>query len=259
MKRLFLRHFLSGSPLSKRVKNLYFNRMDHSFALDIIVFAVIAAVLFFRLRKVLGERQEGEPPPIDAELLMRVKNAAQNASPDKTGAITVEPSTSWAQEMPNYQWVANATAHHRLLPLAAVDPSFHPASFLQGARRAYEIIVIAFAKGDLATLESLLTPDLYKTFSEQVIHRQTEGQQQELLLQTMNQAIISDAELNGTQAYVSVDFTTEQNITLRDRQGAIVDGLDGSKQILQERWVFTNDLKDDETLWRLAETDVLDD
>lgn len=65
------------------------------------------------------------------------------------------------------------------------------------APRAYEIIVIAFAKGDLATLGSLLTRICIRLFSEQVIHRQTEGQQQELLLQTMNQAIISDAELNA--------------------------------------------------------------
>lgn len=252
--------FYAAAPLFKRVKNLYFNRMDHSFALDIVVFAVIAAVLFFRLRKVLGERQEGEPPPIDANLLLKVKEAAhQNASQDKVATALVAPATNWAQDMPNYQWVANATTHHRLLPLAAVDPSFHPQSFLHGARRAYEIIIIAFAKGDLATLESLLSPDLYKTFAEQIVARQDAGQQQDLLLQSMQHAIISDAELNGTQAYVSVDFTTEQNITLRDRDGAIVDGLDGSKQVLQERWVFTNDLKDDETLWRLTETDVLDD
>lgn len=239
--------------------------MDHSFALDIIVFAVIAAVLFVRLRKVLGERQEGEPPAIDPTAILKARQAAQQTDADKllaNGQTTTSApvvSTNWAQDMPNYQWVANATTHHRLLPLAAVDPSFHPHGFLQGARRAYEIVVIAFAKGDLPTLQSLLTPDLYETFAAQIMSRQDAGQQQELLLQSMRQAIISDASLDGTQAYVSVDFTTEQNITLRDRDGAIIDGHDGSKQVLQERWVFTNDLKDDETLWRLAETDVIDD
>ncbi|HEY1096927.1 MAG TPA: Tim44/TimA family putative adaptor protein [Alphaproteobacteria bacterium] len=237
--------------------------MNHSFPLDILILAVFAAVLFFRLRKVLGEKQEGEPPSIDPALLLKARQLAGKANDDAQAPADKNTppqiAVNWAQAMPNYQWVANATTHNRLLPLAAVDPSFNPSGFLQGARRAYELVVVAFARGDVDTLQALLAPSLYDAFKDDIQQRQKDGQQRELLLHTMRSALISDASLTGTMAYVTVDFVTEQSITLRDRNGQVVDGLDGSKHVLHERWVFSNDLKDDETLWRLVETDAIDD
>jgi predicted lipid-binding transport protein (Tim44 family) len=229
--------------------------MNHSFALDIIVFAVIAAVLFFRLRKVLGERQEGEPPPIDAMAILNRQQAAKQGAEKEIAP----PVTNWAQNLPDYKTVANATTHNRLLPLAAMDPAFQPQNFLQGARRAYELVIMAFARGELDTLRGLLNTDLYDTFKDDIEQRQAAGQQRDLVLHTIKSALISDASLNGTMALVSVDFVTEQSITLRDRNGHIIDDLDGSKHTLHERWTFSNDLKDDETLWRLIETDAIDD
>lgn len=246
--------------------------MDHSFSLDIIIFAVIAAVLLFRLRKVLGERGDNDPPAIDAAALLRARQSLEKAA-EKTGPVpaglnergAAPPAANWAQSLPDYQTVLNATAHHRLLPLAAIDPDFQPQTFLNGAKRAYEIIVVAFAKGDLARLEPLLTPELFATFKDEVTERQERGEQLQLMLHAVKQALISDAELDGTRAFVTVDFTTEQTITLRDAQGQIPqngapgNNQDGTLQTLHERWVFTNDLQDDETLWRLSDTDALDD
>ncbi len=239
--------------------------MDHSFPLDIIVFAVIAAVLFFRLRKVLGERSDGEPPAIDPELLLKARNAAKptvsaiTTDTHKTASLPAPVVTNWTQGMPDYGVVLNATAHHRLLPLAAVDPNFQPQVFLQGARRAYEVIVQAFAKGDMTTLETLLTPELTATFKAAIDARVAAAQTFDLVLHGVSRAVISDASLDGTEATVSVDFTSEQSITQRDKDGAYVDHQDGSKHTLHERWQFTNDLKDDEIIWRLSDTDHLDD
>jgi predicted lipid-binding transport protein (Tim44 family) len=237
--------------------------MNHSIPLDIIVLVIFVAILFFRLRKILGERQEGEPPSIDPAMILKAREAAEAArktAPVIDGtAVEQAEDKNWTQSLPNYQWVADATTHNRLMPVAALDPSFHPQVFLQGARRAYELIIVAFARGDLETLESLLSPSLFETFKADIEQRQADGQKRELLLHGMRSALISDVVLKGTTASIGVDFITEQSITLRDRQGVVLDGLDGSKHVLQERWTFANDLKDDETLWRLVETDAIDD
>jgi predicted lipid-binding transport protein (Tim44 family) len=252
-------------PLFKMEKNLYFKSMNHSIPLDIIVLVIFVALLFFRLRKVLGEREEGGPPPIDPALLLKAREAAQQQTHEKQNtvvdgqAVDVTADKNWAQSMPNYQWVTDATTHNRLVPVVALDATFHPQIFLQGARRAYEMIVTAFARGDLETLEMLLSPSLFTTFKDEIAARQDAGQKRELMLHEMRSALISDAKLQGTTALIGVDFITEQSITLRDQDGQILDGLDGRKHVLQERWTFSNDLKDDETLWRLVETDAIDD
>lgn len=239
--------------------------MNHSIPLDIIVLVIFVALLFFRLRKVLGEREEGEPPAIDPSILLKAREKAQpdhgikQADGNDVPRVDIAADPNWAQSMPNYQWVVDATTHNRLVPVVALDATFHPHTFLQGARRAYEMIVVAFARGDLETLEMLLAPDLYKTFKDDIVKRQEQGEKREFMLHEMRSALISNVQLQGTTALITVDFVTEQSITLRARDGSIIDGLDGRKHVLQERWTFINDLKDDDTLWRLVETDTIDD
>ena len=48
--------------------------------------------------------------------------------------------------------------------IAAADPSFSGAGFVQGARKAYEAVVGAFAKGDRNTLRNLLSKDVFENF-----------------------------------------------------------------------------------------------
>ncbi len=58
-----------------------------------------------------------------------------------------------------------ASAWSGLDAVAASDPNFDGKAFLNGARRAYELIVTAFAKGDRETLKPLLSQDVFDGFS----------------------------------------------------------------------------------------------
>ena len=55
--------------------------------------------------------------------------------------------------------------------IAGADPSFTPDSFVSGARAAYEMIVVAFAAGDLSTLRRLLAPDVLANFQKAIAER----------------------------------------------------------------------------------------
>ena len=55
--------------------------------------------------------------------------------------------------------------------LAKADPAFNPQAFLDGARRAYETVLDAFAKGDLAALKGLLSRDVYEGFAKAIASR----------------------------------------------------------------------------------------
>ena len=44
------------------------------------------------------------------------------------------------------------------------DPSFNPKEFINGAKLAYEMIVVAFADGDRKTLKNLLSREVYEGF-----------------------------------------------------------------------------------------------
>src|SRR5581483_6937232 len=107
--------------------------------LELLIFAVLAAVVLYNLYAVLGRRigrQPGDTP-----------------SPAPAGA----PADARAQRAQPGSGEVELTG---LAALAARDPGFDPAKFLQGSQAAYQMIVRAFASGDRATLKGLLSPQV---------------------------------------------------------------------------------------------------
>ncbi len=83
--------------------------------------------------------------------------------------------------------------------IAAVDPSFAPDSFLSGARTAYEMIVGAFAAGDLSTLRRLLAPEVLANFDKAIRDRVAAEQTMTTTLVSIDAAELVEARLAGTR------------------------------------------------------------
>ena len=107
--------------------------------IQIVIFAVIAAIVLFQLYNVLGKKV-GRQPEEDAR-----------AQPAAAPASTAEAQAG----RPN---VLDAVTLSAIAGLKARDPNFDPARFLEGARQAHETIVRAYAAGDRVTLTPLQPP-----------------------------------------------------------------------------------------------------
>lgn len=218
--------------------------------LDIVIFAVVAGVLLYRLRSVLGERSDDEPAPFAVTVATET-----SATPSAPKNVVV----NWASALPNFDWVATATAHHQLSPVAAADPQFYPGDFLEKARRAYVAILSAYSEGRANTLELLLAPPLFQTFTQQIERRTAAGESYHVVLHGIKKALISAATLDGTQAEVTVDFIAEQSITHKDKDGLFVGHGDGRRHTTKDAWVFARDLRSSDPIWRLVRTQEMDD
>ena len=111
---------------------------------QIVIFAVIAAVLLFQLYNVLGKKvgrqPEDNPKPVPVP-------AAPAGAPEAARGPVVDPALTAA-----------------IAGLKTRDPNFDPHRFLEGARQAYETIVRAYAKGDRDALRPLLTDKVMGSF-----------------------------------------------------------------------------------------------
>ena len=84
-----------------------------------------------------------------------------------------------------------------LARMQAVDRSFDPAGFLDGAEKAFRMIVAAFAAGDRTTLRNLLSDDTYRAFEQAIAAREAAGHRRSAK-SAQSPAQIEDAELRGT-------------------------------------------------------------
>ena len=147
-----------------------------------VIFLVLAVVIFFRLRSVLGKRTGSERPPFDP--FTRRNTGAPPAGDDKIVSLPRRPAETEtmrpeiaAAAAEHIKTIApeGSTLNESLRAIAAADRAFDPESFIGGARRAYEEIVTAFAEGDRPRLKQLLSREVYDGFVSAIGQRETRG------------------------------------------------------------------------------------
>ena len=153
--------------------------------IEILLAAMVAGVVLFRLYTILGRRTGHEPQPRD--------RAA--ASPAAT-ALRPPPSDRPAEPQAR-----------SLFDIQLADPSFETGHFLSGAKTAYELILKAFAAGDRASLKPLLSDDVYKAFDADITARG--GQPPAETLAGLTDARIVEAALAGQTAEITVSFRAQ--------------------------------------------------
>ncbi len=226
---------------------------------DILFFALIAAGLVWRLTRVLGQRSDDDVPragtPYSAATTKaNIEAALASLPPAEAAQVNAAFAANWSTGLPNYDIVETATAHHRLLPFLAVDPSFYPGDFITKARKVFPTIVGAFAKGDVKTLEFLTSPGLFKLFATEIERRRDKNETYTVDVKEVKKAIIVDADLDGTTATITVDFTALQAVTHRTAEGRTIGQEDGQVDTTKDRWVFSKDLKSTDPKWILVKT-----
>ena len=207
--------------------------------LDILIFAVIAGFLVIRLRSVLGRRTGNERP--------RDPNAA---APLGLGRAPIALPTR-----PRLAAVAaTELGDPALASLAAADPAFDRAGFLVGARSAFEIVVTAFAKGDVAALKPLLSPDVYRGFADAIDARLKAKETLDTKITAIKSAEILESKVEGETALVTVKFVSDQIIVVRGMDHAVLEGDPDRAAEKTDLWTFSRPVRSQDPNWTLIAT-----
>jgi predicted lipid-binding transport protein (Tim44 family) len=223
---------------------------------DILIFAVIAAFLVYRLNAVLGtrhgsERQRPNPfTPGDAAQTVKapVRPMAAPAAPRPV----LQPQSF--EQLVDVSANTDGRIEQGLAEIASVDAGFEVNAFMQGARYAFEIIVTAYNRGDTETLKPLLSPKLYDDFVAGIRAREAAGHTSEVVIHRIKSSRITEAHLGGAMAYVTVAFEVEETAVTRDAAGQVVSGSPDHILTLLDVWTVTRDTRMHDPNWILIET-----
>ncbi|MDK9721065.1 MAG: Tim44/TimA family putative adaptor protein [Rhodospirillales bacterium] len=229
---------------------------------DILIFALIAVFLALRLRSVLGSRTGEEKPPTDPFSPRQGENdggkvvrfPGQSAPAEAREVEFEEVAKPQPEEKPAIDFTPYGAAALGLEAIHKADPGFEPAGFIAGAKAAFEMIVGAYAKGDVRSLKSLLAPDVYKNFAGAIEARSKAGQTLISQLIGLSNVTIDAARLSGTEAHVTLRFVSEQVNALNDKSGAVIDGDPTKSEKVVDLWTFMRDVRSKDPNWFLVET-----
>ena len=126
----------------------------------------------------------------------------------------------------------------RFAAVLRLDPGFSAGAFIDGARRAYEIVVQAYAAGDIATLKPLLSPEVLEAFSAACAGRAERGETLELTFVGIERVDVLNVVVTGDAMEVTFAFGAQMVRTLRAADGTIVDGDPSAVVEVAESWTF---------------------
>ena len=231
-----------------------------------IVFAVVAIVVIWKLRSVLGERTGLEKPPRVPFFgrenangpAPRPGNARNGPTQDNVVRLpgTAAPPTQPAD--PN-RWRGFAEpgspVSNGLDAIATADPSFSAGPFLDGAKTAYEAISTAFAAGERKTLQNLLSREVYDGFNTALIDREKRKEKLTTTFVSMDEATFETAGIETRMARVSVRFLSKQISATHDTDGKLTEGSPDRIVDMNDIWTFARDVTSRDPNWKLVATE----
>lgn len=211
--------------------------------LEILGFAALAGFLVLRLGSVLGRRTgtERRRDPFAGRPEAAPEKVVPLPARDRPVPAAVPP----AAPVPLIAGVGQ---------IKAADKTFDEAAFVAGARGAFEIIVNAFAKGDTAALQPLLSETVFASFAEAIHARVAAHETLETNLLTIKSVEIVEAELNGDIALVTVKFISDQVNITRAADGSPVDGKAEQVEEKTDLWTFSRSVRSRDPNWTLVAT-----
>jgi predicted lipid-binding transport protein (Tim44 family) len=216
---------------------------------SLIVFAALAIFIVWKLRSVLGVRIDRETPP-QARFEPFQPPVRMSDGVSSPATLAREASRDTGRSWEDVADTDNARAG--LDAVAAADRRFDGHQFLDGACRAYEMIVEAFARGDRDALRPLLSIQTYEGFAAEIARRETTGETLETAIVAMDGAKVVDARSEPGRVEVTVRFDARVLMTRRDRGGEVIDG--GRTSPVVELWTFARDPRATDPNWKLAAT-----
>jgi predicted lipid-binding transport protein (Tim44 family) len=217
----------------------------NSSLLSLLVLAGIAIFLILRLRSVLGTREGFEKP--------QARTVPTRGGPRRDfEVIEGGPDDDIVDHVE-----AESEAAKALAAMKMAEPGFNVREFLQGARGAYEMILMAFERGDVDELRNFLAGDVLETFETVIRQREEQG-----LKIDAEFVGIRELELQGAtydrgsgEAEITVRFVGELTSVVRNSDGEIIEGDPNEIKRQRDVWTFARSMGTDDPNWLLVATD----
>lgn len=205
----------------------------------LLILIGVTAFILFRLISVMGTRT-GHEQRHDLEALSR-------RAPPGEHRADAEREEAAAEAAPT----PVSTNARRLRD---ADPRFDEAVFLKGAKGAYEMIVEAFASGDLRSIRAYLSEPVYDAFKRAVVAREDVQHTTDLKFVGVDHAAIVDSDYDDEWMTATTDFASNQVRVTRDKDGNVVEGDPNRIDLVKDRWTFSRKRSSRDPNWILVAT-----
>jgi predicted lipid-binding transport protein (Tim44 family) len=203
--------------------------------LDILIFAIIAIFLVFRLKNILGTKAE----------LDETKVKKDKDTNNFSNVISIDKK----QTKDEYD--------KEVIKIQQIDKSFNKQEFLSGSEVFFKMVLDSFVLGNLDKVKDFIKPSILKNFNLVINERKKEKETLIIDIKSINKIELISATVSKVNIKINVLFETFQIKALKDKTENIIDGDINEEILVKDIWVFERKINDINPNYTLIETKSL--
>ena len=211
--------------------------------IQLVILGVIALFVILRLRSVLGARTGFEPT-----------NAAQQTF-KKEKPKDEEAKEVIDRHIADYILI-DSPGGKALSQMKKAENTFSVTEFIEGARQAYEMILIAFEEGDRDGLRPFLADDIYESFEAVIIERENAKLNVDATFIGLREIKLSNAEYDwrSKEGEITLTLIAELTTVVKNNKGKVIEGDKNTIKRQKDIWTFSRVMGSDNPNWILVAT-----
>lgn len=218
--------------------------------MDLIILALIAVYIGFRVYKALGNTK------YDQDLSDENRKAFEDF---KNSLVKEIEATAEKAEhiVMNNEFESQLSENSKAFfeQYRKVDPSFGAEKFVHGAASAFEIILKAYSDADFNTLKNLVAPAMLDKFQKDFDHLKAGAQKRNITLVSVKGVEILNAYQESHHGYIQVKIESEQIIYISDIiSGEMITGSMTQVKNCADVWLFSKEMSMKSKMWKLVES-----
>ena len=206
--------------------------------LDILIFAIIALFLIFRLKNILGTKTGFEDSSFN-----------KDKTESKLANVVSINSKKTSQKHDNLD--------KEIIKIKKTDEKFDYIQFIDGSQTFFKMVLEAFVEGNLDKVKEFIKPSVLKNFNLAIKERNKESETLIINLKAINKTEILSSVTSKTTLKISVEFESFQIKALKDKDNNLIDGHLNKEISVKDVWVFERKINNLNPNWTLIETKSL--
>ena len=220
--------------------------------IDIIFLAIVAIVIFIRLRNQLGKIDEDQRRNT-VKNFMKEQTTIREVIKTKSNEHTSNDNKDLCAVS---QDIINSVDKNikEELELCLQRANVSAVNFLNGANKAFKIITESFAKGDHNKLKPLLSDKILKKFRTAIVERKDKELTFSTKIISINKSNITTVSSSKNFVYITVEFFSEQINFILDKNNNVTEGSKDIINKVQDIWTFKKDCNSHNPNWTISAT-----
>lgn len=226
--------------------------------MEILIFAAIAVFIFFKLFEQFGKIDEEQKKDTIRDFIKEQTKTSASNQDNQPKLVAVPGLGIVMTNEPVFDEGSNQILNELDEKLkndfvgALSKTNLSPIQFVNGAKSAFEIILSAFALGDLQTLKPLISEKIFLQFEAEIKNRKSLNQTLHIKIISIDEAKITAADVVDKFVKINISFVSKQVNYVVNEKDEVVFGNKTQINTIKDIWTFRKDYTSSDPNWVLV-------